>query len=155
VAPLADRLAHLVGRTGTVQVFEPNHVYHASLEALANRWPQVQIHTVVLADHSGEALLHVPDIGTRMIEEMATPSPAESRGWEVGARRRVPVRRLDDLVVPDRVSFIKCDVEGHALQILEGGSDLVSRRPTMLVEIEQRHHDEPIQLVLEHLQDLG
>jgi hypothetical protein len=25
----------------------------------------------------------------------------------------------------------------------------------MLMEIEQRHHDEPIQLVFEHLQDLG
>lgn len=90
-----------------------------------------------------------------MIESMATLSPAESRGWEVGARRRVAVRRLDDLVVPDRVSFIKCDVEGHELQVLDGGSELVSRRPTMLMEIEQRHHDEPIQLVLEHLQDLG
>lgn len=61
----ANRLAQLVGRTGTVQVFEPNPAYHAPLKALASRWPQVQIHTVALSDHSGEALLHVPDIGTR------------------------------------------------------------------------------------------
>jgi hypothetical protein len=71
------------------------------------------------------------------------------------ARRPVRLRRLDDLVRPDHVAFVKCDVEGHKLEVLKAGSELVSRRPTMLMEIEQRYHDEPIQPVFEHLQDLG
>lgn len=151
----ASRLAQLVGRTGSVHVFEPNPVYQAPLEALARRLPQLVLHNVALSDHSGEAMLHVPTIGTKMIEEMATLRPAESRGWEVGARRRVPVCRLDDLAMPDRVSFVKCDVEGQELEVVEGATKLLDGRPIILMEIEQRHHDDPIEQVFERLEALG
>lgn len=113
------------------------------------------VHNVALSDHSGEAMLQVPTIGTKMIEEMATLRPAERRGYEVGARRRVPVCRLADLVMPDRVSFVKCDVEGQELEVVEGATKLLDARPTILMEIEQRHHDDPIEHVFERLEALG
>jgi len=54
------------------------------------------------------------------------------------------------------VSFIKIDVEGHELEVLKGGSLLLEReRPSLLVEIEQRHLLQPIGVVFDYLQSRG
>ena len=57
---------------------------------------------------------------------------------------------MDDLLNDRelRVSFIKCDVEGHELEVLKGAIDILKTdRPNLLVEIEQRHLFEPIDTV--------
>lgn len=44
-------------------------------------------------------------------------------------------RRLDDIYT-GRVSFIKLDVEGHELQVLEGAKNVILENlPTILVEL--------------------
>jgi FkbM family methyltransferase len=51
----------------------------------------------------------------------------------------VPVDTLDALGL-DRLDFVKLDVEGAELPVLQGGADTVERhRPALLVEIEERH----------------
>ena len=51
----------------------------------------------------------------------------------------VPTKRLDDFAFGP-IGFIKIDVEGHELSVLEGGAGVISReRPTVLVEVEERH----------------
>jgi hypothetical protein len=53
------------------------------------------------------------------------------------------VDRLDDFCAReaiDRVDFVKIDVEGAELHVLEGGREVIeAHRPTMLIEIEARH----------------
>lgn len=153
----ACRLARSVGRRGKVHAFEPNPTYQRPLQRLARRFPQLQVHSVALSNEAGDAALHVPHIADRMINEMATLVPPRRREWEVGTRARVTVRRLDDIVeAEDRpVAFVKCDVEGHELEVVEGGSEVLSSRPTILMEIEQRHHDQPISQVFARLEQLG
>lgn len=55
----------------------------------------------------------------------------------------IPVIRLDDYVAENGtgpVSFIKCDVEGHELDVFKGGRELLCRdKPTLLFEC---HDDE-------------
>ncbi len=50
----------------------------------------------------------------------------------------IPVIRLDDYLTENDVgpiSFIKCDVEGHELQVFEGGARMLERdHPTLLLE---------------------
>lgn len=50
----------------------------------------------------------------------------------------VPVITLDDYVAEHdvgRISFVKCDVEGHELHVFRGGESVLSRyRPTLLFE---------------------
>lgn len=50
----------------------------------------------------------------------------------------VTVQRLDDLVLPP-ADFIKIDVEGHELQVLQGGERYIkSSYPVMVIEQEQK-----------------
>jgi FkbM family methyltransferase len=153
----ACRLARSVGRQGKVHAFEPNPTYQRPLQRLARRFPQLQVHSVALSSQAGDATLHVPHIADRMVDEMATLVPPRRRDWEVGTRARVTVRRLDDVVEAEKgpVAFVKCDVEGHELEVMDGGKEVLSSRPTILMEIEQRHHDEPISQVFARLEQLG
>jgi hypothetical protein len=54
------------------------------------------------------------------------------------------------------VSFIKIDVEGHELSVLEGGvRTIANNRPVLWVEIEQRHLSRPMSDVFEFIKSLG
>jgi FkbM family methyltransferase len=51
---------------------------------------------------------------------------------------QVPLRRLDDLELPP-ADFVKIDVEGFELQVLQGGENYIKRSyPVMVVEQESR-----------------
>jgi FkbM family methyltransferase len=58
----------------------------------------------------------------------------------------IPVIRLDDYIAEhdiDAVSFIKCDVEGHELDVFRGGEALLRRDlPTLLFECHDAEADE-------------
>ncbi len=66
---------------------------------------------------------------------MATFEFNEGEGLE---KIEIPVIKLDDYVADNGVGtvrFIKCDVEGHELQVFQGGEQLLRRdRPTLLFE---------------------
>jgi len=83
----------------------------------------------------------------------------ESAGWKVPGDGHVvvevDVRTLDEYDLRN-VCFIKIDVEGHELEVLKGGVRTIDReRPTLLVEIEQRHLACPMQVVFDYLGEFG
>jgi hypothetical protein len=91
---------------------------------------------------------------------MATIAPPSHRPATSYETVPIDVRRLDDLVadgaVPADVAFVKCDVEGHELAMLRGAEQLLRQaRPTILIEIEQRHHERPIDEVFAFLEGCG
>ena len=66
---------------------------------------------------------------------------------------------LDQFFTGDRKApnFIKIDVEGHELAVLEGAQRTLERyRPTLLVECEARHHpDRDFRTVFSAVESLG
>lgn len=67
----------------------------------------------------------------------------------------VNLERIDDLD-HGPIGFIKIDVEGHELDVLEGARETLLRdHPTLLVEIELRHHDGEIASKVAEICDLG
>jgi FkbM family methyltransferase len=128
-------LARQVGPAGLVHAFEPNRHHSRALGMIARGYGTVQVHTFALSDAAGGAALHIPMLGTRASDGLA------SLARPTGAHRTVEIerRRLDDLSL-ERIDFIKCDVEGHELPVFRGGEATLRRlRPLLLVEIEQRH----------------
>lgn len=151
----AARLAKLVGAHGQVDAFEPHPVHAGTLNALARARPQLRVHAMALASEAGTAELHVPIVAGRHVTALASLGvPAASVEHDVVA---VPVDTLDATLSGRRgPSFVKIDVEGLELEVLRGGErTLRATRPTLLVEIEQRHLDTPIDDTFGYLRQLG
>jgi hypothetical protein len=107
--------------------------------------------------------LHVPTLrrpvaSPRAIHPMASLGVPRNRTDAAHETVGVEVQRLDDALGPDAerpISFVKCDVEGHELAVLRGADAVLARRPAILIEVEQRHQDTPIEEVFEHLETRG
>jgi FkbM family methyltransferase len=151
-------LSQFVGRAGSVYAFEPNPVVAARLQRLIRRRPNVTMHRVAVSRVSGRADLHIPEVGGRYVHDLAGLSMSGARSTLADTRVPVEVERLDTFLASERrrISFVKCDVEGHELDVLRGGRETIERsQPSLLVEIEQRHHDRPIDEVLSRILSLG
>lgn len=150
-------LARLVGRAGAVFSYEPHPMNRPVLEKLVKARSNVRFRPVAVSDLSGSADLQVPVFGSRHVT--AQSSLAHGFDGQRGVRVEkvtVPTVRLDDEVGDRRVDLVKIDVEGHEMSVLRGASATLRKHlPTMLIEIEQRHLDCPIEEVFAEIDDIG
>ena len=152
------RLGKVVGPTGHVEAFEPLPAHAATLHAVAARLPAVDVHLTALSDHGGQADLVIPVHDGEPLTALAhldAPAPAAA-----GERRvPVPLRTLDAVLGEDHapVDLVKCDVEGHELEVLRGGERTLRRgRPALVLEIEERHRpDGGVAEVFDYLRSIG
>lgn len=143
-------LSRLAGPTGRVHSVEPLPFANMQLTRLvkARRASNVSWHTVALGAQPGVDLLHVPlgrfgmVTGRSFLDRSATgPDPNAEFDSQIAVS--VTVDTLDALCVREgieSIQFVKIDVEGAELQVLEGGAQIIAdSRPTLLIEIEARH----------------
>lgn len=140
-----------------VHAFEPNPRLASILKAAFRREaPRVVVHQIALSDTDGSATLRIPHgfPGRSTIDRHNTLSDTLPPATEV-TTITVPRRRLDSFNFPP-VGFIKIDVEGHELEVLRGGAGLLERyTPALLVEVEERHRLNSVNLVTEFLSQFG
>ncbi|MDA1299633.1 MAG: FkbM family methyltransferase [Proteobacteria bacterium] len=159
-----DRVIDVGGNRGTytyylwrlgaqVETFEPNPACVPLLMAWARGRARVNVYPVGLSKREGEATLHVP-VDDQGVAHDASGSLEGTRSQ--GARHHmVELRTLDSFGFAG-VEFIKIDVEGHERNVLEGGFETIrASHPTLLIEIEQRHLDTPIDDVFDVVQSEG
>lgn len=118
--------------------------------------PSVRVHQLAVSDHNGEGVLRVPYRGAVEMHGTSTIEPGNPLR-EATHTEEVPCRlvRLDD-VIDEHVGFIKVDVEGHELAVLQGAAALIAKdRPVLLVESEKRHNAAAPESVFEFLRELG
>ena len=151
-------LARSVGAAGHVYTFEPQPRLAQNLRRSFDP-ARVTVENAGVSDHQGIMRLNIPTDGR--------PSPgasleATATATATGHSIEVRVIRLDDYLrdLPGRgqkVSFLKCDVEGHELHVFRGAEQLLRRDlPVLLFECEQRHHGaRPISEVFTYLESLG
>ncbi|MCF4166034.1 FkbM family methyltransferase [Zavarzinia compransoris] len=90
------------------------------------------------SDRAGDAVLHVPSEASALatVENAAIARMDGTTAEDMN----VPRARLDDLVREETVDFVKIDVEGHELAVVEGARTIIGRDlPTLLIEAEERH----------------
>lgn len=138
------RMLQLVGPRGAVRAIEPNPGFHDALEAIVRRHENFRFVPAAASDTAGTATLHVPRVNGRPYAGLASVRAPD--GGVAADRFDVPRVRLDDVLAHEhgRIAFIKVDVEGHEIAVLDGAARTLEHHPSLLIEVEQRHHAEPI-----------
>ena len=68
----------------------------------------------------------------------------------------VDVKKLDDIKFENKISFLKIDVEGHEIKVIEGAAKTINKdRPTLLIEIEERHSKIKVTDTINYINSLG
>ncbi len=128
----------VTGRLGGVPFhvheFEPGASAFATLEARAGRDPRVTLNHVALGRERGERLLYYDEPGSGLAS--LSKRRLEHFGLDFGRSERIVVDTLDDYCLRrgvERIDLLKLDVEGHELDVLEGGrSTLADGRVAMI-----------------------
>jgi FkbM family methyltransferase len=135
-------LRHCVTASGRVYAFEPQPPLARYLREVAamQGWDNVTIEAAGVSSRAGEMELFVP-AAEGQPSPGATFSPVDPAAPHHSLR--VPVTTLDDYFSRQgspRVAFIKCDCEGHELEVFRGSETTLKRdHPVLLFECEQRH----------------
>jgi FkbM family methyltransferase len=123
-----------------VHAFEPNPKIFAILKDA--QLPNTSTHEIALSDAPGSVDLLVPKGGRGYSNQGASLSATKVSGAH--GKVRVEARTLDSYAFED-VCCIKIDVEGHELAVIAGAAETLKRwRPTLIVEIEERHTRRPL-----------
>ena len=136
-----------------VEVFEPNATCASVLSAWAADKTDVNVYPVALSNQNGDSQLHIP-IDEAGVEHDASGS-LEIENVINSRDQAVELVKLDVYRFKD-VKMIKIDVEGHETKVIEGAEETIkTHKPVLLVEIEQRHNDQPISEVINKILDFG
>lgn len=146
----SQALVALVGPEGRVHSVEPQvgpmRVLAAGVRLTGCQ--TVQRHRVALGRVSGPAALSVPvrhglPVHGRAFLTAGAVDEGANREFAGAREAAVEVLTLDALCEREeiaRIDFVKADVEGAELAVLHGGRrTLAVHRPTLLLEIEERH----------------
>jgi FkbM family methyltransferase len=119
--------AQIVGPRGKVIAFEPNPAARECLLHNVQCYPWVEVRQAGLSDRSGMFYLTTN-------ENAGASHLSPTRDPELQTQNAVFVWALDDAKLP-RLDFLKIDVEGSEVDVLEGAKETIQRcRPAMLIE---------------------
>lgn len=147
----AGRLAQLCPR---VHCFEPIPWMAADLRGKLRA--NVTVHEAAVSDRVGSVELRIPYVGS--VQQHGTSTISADNPLEGAERVELVSCRMTtlDAAVSERVGFIKVDVEGHELAVLQGAAGLIARdRPVLLVESEKRHSPGAPEDVIGFMRGLG
>ncbi|MCH2213161.1 MAG: FkbM family methyltransferase [Fuerstiella sp.] len=146
----------LVGR-GNLFLFEP---LPELVELLKARFGRRAVFSFALSDRESQEEIRIPVIGGLRYDTRASLEPSVMESGQTAVQvTEVSLQTLDGFVraagIQD-VGFIKIDVEGHEMSVLKGAQHTLAKmQPLLLIEIEQRHHKQPIDSIFRQVCDLG
>ena len=145
-------LYHLARHYRRVAGFEPLPSLAAYLKSAAPS--NAVVHNLALSNVAGMATLSLP----KGFNELGSLESHTSEAWttsEAVERHQVETRPLDSFEFED-VSVLKVDVEGHEKAVLQGAANTLKRwRPSVLVEVEERHSAGGVERLRGYLESLG
>lgn len=155
-------LSESVGETGRVYSFEPTGDMFGVLSNNCSSLGLTNTRTfrTALSDRTGSSEMVIPMREDGTLNHYEASLSGETAPGTEGKTVSVETNTLDDFCAHHgvgKIAFIKCDVEGHEIEVLEGARrTLRHHRPTLLLEV-----NEPLDAaghggrVLEMVRELG
>jgi FkbM family methyltransferase len=135
-----------------VYAYEPNPKMFKTLKSGVGI--KATVNFAALSDQAGEFALRIPKTAQGRYSNQGASLNHNKVGDNYG-EVMVETRRLDDEGLQN-IGFIKIDVEGHEMAVLDGALETIKRdRPTLLIEMEQNHTGRAIEDDLKRVTDLG
>lgn len=129
----------------SIHTFEPNPVLANRLKKVFSGREDVTVHNVALSSEGGHVDLYIPVYRNFVYDGLASLDANEASCWlnpqtlanfdpaKLSLRSyNVPVARLDALGLD--ADFVKIDVQGHELQVLNGAAGILSSETVILLE---------------------
>lgn len=135
--------------------FEPNQQLFRRLKRL---FPKVNLFSLALSDISTVAEFKIPVINGEKVHTRGTlQTSIKEKNEEKTILQKVEVKPLDNLNLNlKKLDFIKIDVEGNEMQTLRGARKTIEQyKPILMVEMEQRHHQENLWTLISEIADWG
>lgn len=129
-------------------------------ERLTTLFPEAHINSTALSSSKTNTRFKIPKINHTHYLTRGTLNTDFKEENEQGYRMiDVQTDTLDNFlsgqntIKPD---LIKIDVEGHEHEVIKGTlKTLIEKRPTLIIEIEQRHHAEDISIIINAVKQCG
>lgn len=135
--------------------FEPSQQLFKRLGRL---FPKVNLFSLALSDISTIAEFKIPVINGEKVHTRGTlQTSIKEKNEEKTILQKVEVKPLDDLDLKfQKLDFIKIDVEGNEMQTLRGAKRTIEKfKPILMVEMEQRHHQENLWTLISEIANWG
>jgi FkbM family methyltransferase len=126
----------LAQRFEKVYAFEPNPALLDDL--LDYRSDKIEVFNVALSNVEGDGVLHLPfDKKGKQLTYWSTLCTRQLPFVDRWLDLPIKTARLDSFAI-ENVSFIKIDVEGHEIDVLNGAAETIKRcLPTMVIELNE------------------
>jgi len=147
-----------------VHAFEPNPLLfpylNKNLKKIINN---IDLYNLALSDKQGDTELKLPkrakSIFKDNIEELYQLGAASihpQKDFKEFKKVQVNKNKLDNIPIKNDIGFIKIDVEGHELEVINGAIETIKRnKPILLIEIERRHSKRSVEDTINHINNLG
>jgi FkbM family methyltransferase len=138
-------LSELVGTEGRVFSIEPVPITYEILSSNVKKLKlkNVELMNCAISDRNARVELDIPKYASGLenyYQARIVENPEVTRHTRVS----VDSKRLDTIFshLRGKVSFIKCDVEGHELKVIKGAADLIrNSEPALYFEISSNPDD--------------
>ncbi len=150
-------MSQAVGKAGKVYAFEPQKYAEDHLRRIIDKMEikNIVLESMGISSEQGEMSLALPE--GREYSALATFETKSDKAYKTYT---VPVETLDNYFQKlniSKISFIKCDVEGHELEVFRGGIETLKKhKPVLFFECEQRYlRNNKMNDVFDFLQQIG
>lgn len=119
----SSALIDVFGSTATIWAFEPSPSTFVILDSNLGGVGNVRLRNLGLSDREGRATLHSPGVGSKLGSVYDTSDRLTRVGLAMTLEEEVTLTTVDSFCAQegiDRIDFVKLDVEGHELRVLEG-----------------------------------
>ena len=147
-----------------VHSFEPNPLLYPYLNKnLKKIINNINLYNLALSDTNGETKLKLPlrsksffKTNIEELYQLGAASIHPNNQFDNFEEVIVEIKKLDDVKIDNKIGFIKIDVEGHELEVIEGAKNtIIENMPILLIEIEKRHTKEPVEKSINHIKKIG